>query len=80
MSLGYFNYPLPANEPVLGYAPGSAERAALSKAIADAKKKKLEIPMYIGGRAVRTGKKVEIRPPMNSAIRWAFSIVGKKNI
>ena len=63
MSLGYFNYPLPANEPVLGYAPGSAERAALSKAIADAKKKKLEIPMYIGGRAVRTGKKVEIRPP-----------------
>ena len=63
MSLGYFNYPLPANEPVLGYAPGSAERAALSKAIAEAKKKQLEIPMYIGGRAVKTGKKVEIHPP-----------------
>ena len=23
MNLGYFNYPLPANEPVLNYAPGS---------------------------------------------------------
>ena len=63
MSLGYFNYPLPSGEPVLGYAPGSPERAALKSALADAKKKPADIPMYIGGRAVRTGKKVEINPP-----------------
>lgn len=63
MSLGYFDYPKPANEPVLSYAPGSAEREALQKALADAKKKKIEIPLYIGGRAIKTGNKVDIRPP-----------------
>ncbi|NCI50234.1 L-glutamate gamma-semialdehyde dehydrogenase [Sediminibacterium roseum] len=63
MSLGYFSYPLPANEPVLQYAPGSTERAALKKTLAELKKKPIEIPMYIGGKAVKTGKKVEIRPP-----------------
>lgn len=63
MSLGYFSYPLPANEPVLNYAPGSPERAALKKALSDLKKKPLDIPMYIGSRAVRTGNKVDIHPP-----------------
>lgn len=63
MSLGYFSYPLPANEPVLQYAPGSPERAALKKTLAELKKKELDIPMYIGGKAVKTGKKVAIHPP-----------------
>ncbi|HEY4148895.1 MAG TPA: L-glutamate gamma-semialdehyde dehydrogenase [Chitinophagaceae bacterium] len=63
MNLGYFHYPLPANEPVLSYAPGSPEKIALKKALAALKKRELDIPMYIGGRAVRTGKKVAIRPP-----------------
>lgn len=63
MNLGYFHYPLPANEPVLQYAPGSAERATLKKTLAELKKKELDIPMYIGGRAVKTGKKIAIRPP-----------------
>ena len=63
MSLGYFSYPAPANEPVLNYAPGSLERIALKKAITDLKKKHLDIPMYIGSKAVRTGKLVEIHPP-----------------
>lgn len=63
MSLGYFSYPLPSNEPVLSYAPGTAERAALKKALAAAKQKAIDIPMYIGGKAVKTGNKVAIRPP-----------------
>lgn len=67
MNLGYFNYPLPANEPVQNYAPGSPERATLKKALADLKKKPLEIPMYIGGRAIKTGKKIAIRPPHETA-------------
>ncbi|MBV9988663.1 MAG: L-glutamate gamma-semialdehyde dehydrogenase [Chitinophagaceae bacterium] len=67
MSLGYFSYPLPANEPVLSYAPGSPERAALKKALADAKKKPIEIPMFIGGKAVKTGKKTAIHPPHETA-------------
>jgi 1-pyrroline-5-carboxylate dehydrogenase len=63
MSLGYFSYPMPANEPVQQYAPGSAERAALKKALADLKKEPIDIPMYIGGKAVTTGNKVALHPP-----------------
>jgi len=63
MSLGYFSYPMPANEPVLSYAPGSPERAALKKALADLKKKPIDIPMYIGSKSVRTGVKHDIHPP-----------------
>jgi len=63
MQFGYFNYPMPANETVLSYAPGSPEKTALKKALADLKKKTFDIPMYIGGKAVRTGKKVAIHPP-----------------
>ncbi|HMP93786.1 MAG TPA: aldehyde dehydrogenase family protein, partial [Phnomibacter sp.] len=63
MQLGTFNYPLPANEPVLSYAPGSAERTALQKTLAELKKKEADIPQYIGGRAVRTGERYPIHPP-----------------
>jgi len=63
MQFGYFNYPMPVNETVLSYAPGSPEKLALKKALADLKKKTLDIPMYIGGKAVRTGKKIAIHPP-----------------
>ena len=63
MQIGYFNYPSPANEPVLLYAPGSPEKLALKKALSILKKKTLDIPMYINGKAVRTGKKVAIHPP-----------------
>ena len=63
MSLGYFSYPMPVNEPVLQYAPGSPERAALKKTLAELKKKPIDIPMYIGGKAVKSGKKMAIHPP-----------------
>jgi len=63
MSLGYFDYPLPANEPVLSYAPGSAERKALKAALAELKQREEDVPMYIGGEEVRTGKKVAMHPP-----------------
>ena len=63
MDLGYFNYPLPANEPVLSYAPGSPEKKRLKAALNELKKTRADIPMYIGGKEVRSGKKVAIHPP-----------------
>jgi len=63
MSLGYFSYPLPVNEPVLSYAPGSPEKAALKKALTELKSKEADIPMYIGSKEVRTQHKVAIHPP-----------------
>ncbi len=60
---GFFNVPVPVNEPVLNYAPGSAERKALKEALALAKATKVDVPMYIGGNEVRSGKTAEMRPP-----------------
>jgi len=67
MNLGYFNYPAPANEPVLNYAPGSRERAALQQTLKELKSKQHDIPMYIGAQEVRTGKKGTLRPPHEHA-------------
>lgn len=63
MLKGFFNVPAPQNEPVLNYGPRSVERAALKAALDEARAHQLDIPMYIGGNEVRTGKKLEIRPP-----------------
>ena len=63
MSKGIFYVPEPFNEPVFSYAPGSPERTALRHAIKIAKSRKANIPMFIGGREVRTSERVEIRPP-----------------
>jgi 1-pyrroline-5-carboxylate dehydrogenase len=63
MSNGYFYFPQPTNEPVLGYAPGSAEKKSLKAALAEAKAKTVDIPMYIGYKDVRTGNTSAIHPP-----------------
>ncbi len=65
MLKGFFNVPEPVNEPILSYAPGSKERALLKDAVADARSKQLDIPMYINGKEVRNDKKVPITPPHN---------------
>lgn len=81
MSLGYFSYPLPVNEPVLNYAPGSPEKLRQKKVLAELKKKEADIPMYIGGRAVRTGDKISIHPPHERAhILGYFHMGGKKHV
>ncbi|MFM2138438.1 MAG: L-glutamate gamma-semialdehyde dehydrogenase, partial [Bacteroidota bacterium] len=63
MQYGQFSYPLPANEPVLSYAPGSPEKKRLKAALKELKSQEVDVPMYIGGKEVRTGKKVAMRPP-----------------
>jgi len=63
MNFGYFSYPIPVNEPVLNYAPGSAEKITLKKTLAELKSKTVDIPMYIGNKEVRTDKKVALHPP-----------------
>lgn len=63
MLKGFFNVPVPQNEPVLNYGPRSVERATLKAALDKARSEQIDIPMYIGGKEVRTGKTLEIRPP-----------------
>ncbi|MBC7674414.1 MAG: aldehyde dehydrogenase family protein, partial [Polaromonas sp.] len=47
--------PLPVNEPVKSYAAGSPERAALKARLASMAKERVDIPMIIGGKEIRTG-------------------------
>ncbi len=63
MKFGTFQYPMPANEPVLNYGPGSAEKKRLKEVLAELKSQQADVPMYIGGKEVRTNKKVAMHPP-----------------
>ena len=63
MPKGVYTVPFPKNEPVLSYAPGSAERKLLKKALEEARSKEIDVPMYIGGQEVRSGKKGKLSPP-----------------
>lgn len=63
MTDAIFTVPRPVNEPVLNYAPGSAEKAALKAALAAAQSNSCDIPMYIGGAEVFTDAKVAMRQP-----------------
>ena len=63
MSNAFFNVPKAVNEPVKGYAPGSPEKAELEKALKELKSSKIDAPMIIGGKEVRTGNTVSMHPP-----------------
>ena len=67
MHNAYFNFAEPKNEPVLNYAPGSAERKALQEALKELKAQQRDIPMYINGNEVRTGNTKTIHPPHETA-------------
>ena len=58
-----YNIPPAFNEPVLNYAPNSAERISLKAALKEARAKVMNIPMYINGKEVRTGKTKALNPP-----------------
>jgi 1-pyrroline-5-carboxylate dehydrogenase len=60
-----YQVPLPQNEPVLNYAPGSAETTNVKKAIEELRSKTIEVPMYIGANEVFTDKKIKLSPPHN---------------
>ena len=55
--------PKPLNEPILSYAPGTEERTALKKRIKELKSQKIEVPLIIGGKEIKTGNLGEMRIP-----------------
>ncbi|MDZ7333197.1 MAG: L-glutamate gamma-semialdehyde dehydrogenase [candidate division KSB1 bacterium] len=63
MTNGIFNVPVPSNEPVLSYGPGSPEKKALKAKIAELKSKEIEIPIIVGGEELKTGRLAECRCP-----------------
>jgi 1-pyrroline-5-carboxylate dehydrogenase len=60
---GNVKVPAPINEPVLSYAPGTPERAALKDRLKEMAGQKIEIPLIIGGQEIRTGDTLDVVMP-----------------
>ena len=60
------NVPVPGNEPIKGYAPGSPERATLEQKIKDLAGERAELTMTIAGRQVPGGgEPIDVVQPHN---------------
>ena len=57
--------PTPVNEPIRSYAPGSPERTELKARLKSMAEERIEIPLVIGGKEIRTGKKQQSVMPFN---------------
>jgi len=55
--------PSPVNEPILNYAPGSAERAELKAELEAQASQVVDIPLVIGGKEIRTGETFDVVMP-----------------
>ncbi|MGC1515681.1 MAG: L-glutamate gamma-semialdehyde dehydrogenase [Maribacter sp.] len=63
MGKGFFQVPTAFNEPIKSYAPGSPEREAVLEQYKAYFNSKVDIPMYIGAKEVRTGNTKPMSPP-----------------
>jgi len=81
MSRGFFNVPTPINEPVKGYAPGSPEREELLATYKKMIANKVDVPMHIYGREIRTGNTKNITPPHDHQhIVGQYHVAEKKHV
>ncbi|MDQ8153331.1 MAG: L-glutamate gamma-semialdehyde dehydrogenase [Gemmatimonadota bacterium] len=60
---GIRRVPLPVNEPVKSYAPGSPEKAELKRRLAAMTADCADIPVVVGGKEIRTGDLIDVRSP-----------------
>jgi 1-pyrroline-5-carboxylate dehydrogenase len=81
MSNAQWRTPNPVNEPVLSYAPGSPERAALTEAARRMAAEEIEIPLEIGGKEVRTGRLGNaVKPHAHRHVLAKFHLGGKAEV
>ncbi|WP_018598948.1 L-glutamate gamma-semialdehyde dehydrogenase [Mycobacterium sp. 155] len=64
------NVPLPANEPIHDYAPGSGERTRLTAALAELAAAPIDLPHVIGGaRRMSNGQRIDVVQPHRHSAR-----------
>ncbi len=63
MGKGFFNTPIAINEPVKTYAPGSPERESVLNTYKDMFNSKIDVPLYINGKDVKTGNTKTLSAP-----------------
>src|SRR5262244_3999747 len=76
-----YRVPSPVNEPIHSYAPGTNDRAALKTTIATMSAEKIEIPLVIGGREVRTGDTgTQVMPHRHGHVIATWHKAGAKEV
>lgn len=79
MPKGIYSVPVPENEPVLSYAPGSPEKAELKAVLEEMRSREVDIPMYIGSEKITTDKKERMAPPHDHKHTLGHFNVGDKS-
>lgn len=81
MNNAIFNIVDPKNEPILGYLPGSEERAKLEAELARQSSLEIEIPLIIGGKEIRTGNTGKVvMPHEHGHVLATYHKAGEKEV
>jgi 1-pyrroline-5-carboxylate dehydrogenase len=76
-----YRVPSPVNEPIRSYAPGTAERQTLKNKLAAMSAEKIEIPLVIGGKEVRTGDTgTQVMPHRHGHVIATWHKAGAKEV
>lgn len=77
----FHSVPIPQNEPVFSYAPGTKDRELLEEALKELSSQQFEIPAIIGGKEVFTGNTGKcVCPHDHKHILGTYHKVGEKEI
>jgi 1-pyrroline-5-carboxylate dehydrogenase len=72
MMNSYFKVPEAYNEPVCNYLPGSKETKALQAKLEELSSQKIEVPIIIGGKEIKTGNTAPLKVPHDHRIDLGF--------
>jgi len=76
-----YRIPVPINDPVRSYEPGSSDRQALKSRLAEMSAEKIEIPLVIGGKEVRTGDTgTQVMPHRHGHVLATWHKAGPKEV
>jgi len=77
----FFKVPLPQNEPIFNYCPGSQEKQEVKAKLSDLKNQQIEIPITIGDKEIRTGNLGDCICPHDFNHRLGqYHIAGEKEV
>ncbi|PHR14904.1 MAG: 1-pyrroline-5-carboxylate dehydrogenase [Aequorivita sp.] len=81
MGNGFFEVPIAVNEPVKSYAPGSPERKEVLETYKKMYDSKVEVPLFINGKEVKTGDTATMSPPHDHKhVLGTYHKATKKNV
>src|SRR6266699_6547882 len=76
-----YRVPMPLNEPIRSFAPGTGERQALKNKLGGMSAEKVEIPLIIGGKEVRTGETgTQVMPHRHGHVIATWHKAGPKEV